>query len=150
MVVTIERLGIEDAGGALEMVQRLLTELGEEGDELGTLDAPKVFEAWTRSRDAVHTFLARDSGGRPVGIMTVVESFAIYANGNYGIINERQMCPVVCHGAYCAEPLERVPRGSRPLGRTPIKRSVGKGRSEPLLLRRAWEGGNAERVPPPS
>jgi len=93
MPVTVERLGVEHAGVALDMVQRLLKELGEEGDELGTLDSPGVLEAWTRSRDAIHTFVARDSGGRPVGIMTVVESFAIYTNGNYGIINEIYVVP---------------------------------------------------------
>lgn len=93
MPATVERLGIENAGLALEMVQRLLTELGEEGDELGALDSPKILEAWARSRDDVHIFVARVSGGQPVGITTVVESFAIYANGNYGIINEMYVDP---------------------------------------------------------
>jgi GNAT superfamily N-acetyltransferase len=93
MPVTVERLGVESAEIAFEMVQKLLAELGEEGDELGTLDAAKVLDAWTRSQHAVHVFIARDSGGPPVGIMTIVESFAIYANGNYGIINEMYVVP---------------------------------------------------------
>jgi GNAT superfamily N-acetyltransferase len=93
MPVIVERLGVENAGVALEMVQRLLAELGEEGDELGALDSPKVLEAWTRSRGALHAFVARDSGGHPVGMMTVVESFAIYAEGHYGIINEMYVVP---------------------------------------------------------
>ena len=93
MIVAIERLGMENAGLALEMVLCLLTELGEEGDELGTLDSSKVLEAWSRSREAVHIFVAGDLGGHPVGIMTVVESFAIYANGSYGIINEMYVVP---------------------------------------------------------
>jgi GNAT superfamily N-acetyltransferase len=93
MPVIVERLGIESAGIAFEMVQRLLAELGEEGDELGTLDSRKVLDAWARSPEAVHFFIAGDSGGPQVGITTVVEAFAIYANGNYGIINEMYVVP---------------------------------------------------------
>jgi GNAT superfamily N-acetyltransferase len=93
MPITIERLGIESAELALEMVQSLLAELGEEGDELGRLDAPKVLDAWFRNRQAVHLFVARDHEGRPVGLTTVVESFAIYANGSYGVINEMYVVP---------------------------------------------------------
>jgi GNAT superfamily N-acetyltransferase len=91
---TIERLTVADAPAAIAYVQMLLTELGEEAEDSGQLDIGKILAAWRQRAENTITFVARDGqGGDIIGITTVVESFAIYANGPYGIINEMYVIP---------------------------------------------------------
>ena len=93
MSIVIDRLGIDKADQVLEMVLALLRELGEEGDDLGLLDRRRVLAGWAEKGEAFRALVARESSGAAVGIATVVESFAIYANGTYGIINEMFVAP---------------------------------------------------------
>lgn len=89
----MERLGIQDAEIVFDWALRLLAELGEEGDELGSLAKEKVLRAWQEAGDRFQAFVARNSENEIIGILTLVETFAIYANGNYGIINEMYTTP---------------------------------------------------------
>lgn len=93
MTVTIEHLTIEHAPQILEWVQQLLIELGEEHEDLGELDSAHICRTWEANRDHIHTLIARSDDTTILGIATVVESFAIYANGHYGIINEMYVIP---------------------------------------------------------
>ncbi len=93
MSIVIERLGIDKADLVLEMVLALLAELGEEGEDLGALDRSRVLAGWAAKGDAFRALVAHEPGGGPIGVATVVESFAIYANGTYGIINEMYVAP---------------------------------------------------------
>ncbi len=93
MPIVIEHLGIDNADRVLEMVLALLKELGEEGDDLGPLDRGRVLAGWEKKGEAFRALVARETGGAPVGVATVVESFAIYANGTYGVINEMYVAP---------------------------------------------------------
>ena len=93
MSIIVERLGIDKADIVLEMVLALLKELGEEGDDLGPLDRARVLAGWEKKGEAFQALVAREAGGAPVGIATVVESFAIYANGTHGVINEMYVVP---------------------------------------------------------
>ena len=94
MPVTVGPLSIADAPAACEMVQRLLLELGEEGEESGTLSVDRISSAWRQWGDRFLALAARDDvTGDVVGIATVEEAFAIYANGVYGIINEMYVVP---------------------------------------------------------
>ncbi len=93
MQIRIDRVSIQDASIAFDWVLRLLQELGEEGDDLGTLNKTKVITEWKQADDRFRVFAAKTSDGRIVGVMTLVETFAIYANGNYGIINEMYTDP---------------------------------------------------------
>jgi hypothetical protein len=88
MQIRIDRLSIQDSSIAFHWVLRLLQELGEEGDDLGTLNGKKVTTEWNQAGDLFQVFAAKTSDERIIGVMTLVETFAIYANGNYGIINE--------------------------------------------------------------
>ena len=72
----------EESDTAAPLVKKLLDELGEEGDDTGVLDVEAVKRAW-RGTNLSLTFIASSSDNRLVGIATVVECFAIYANGNY-------------------------------------------------------------------
>lgn len=93
MSIKIEYLSISDAGAVFDIVRRLLKELGEEEDDLGSLNEAGVLEAWTGMSDRVFTVAARSEDGTIIGLATVVEAFAIYANGSYGIVNEMYVDP---------------------------------------------------------
>jgi GNAT superfamily N-acetyltransferase len=93
MQIRIDRLNIQDASIVFDWVLRLLQELGTEGDDLGTLNEKKVLDEWQQAGDRFQVFAARTTDGEIAGVMTVVETYAIYANGNYGIINEMYTDP---------------------------------------------------------
>ncbi len=93
MNIQIVPLTAKDAAVVFDWVLRLLSELGEEGDELCTLAEQKVLQAWSESPDRFHVFAAQNDSGEIIGILTLSEAFAIYANGNYGIINEMYVSP---------------------------------------------------------
>lgn len=91
--ITIRQSTPDDLPVVLDLVERLLRELGEEGDELGVLDTAYISHLWGGERDRTLAFLAEDSSGRPVGVATIAVAFAVYANGHYGIINEMYVVP---------------------------------------------------------
>lgn len=93
MGITIEQLTIQDAPVVFDWVLRLLAELGEEGDELGNLATEKVLKAWKDFSDRFHVFVAKIADVGIVGVLTLSETFAIYANGNYGVIDEMYVAP---------------------------------------------------------
>ncbi len=76
-------------------MMRLLTELGEEGDEVGVLNKPKLLQEWKNAGDRYHVFVVKDEHNSIRGILTLAQCFAIYANGNYGIIDEMYVAPEV-------------------------------------------------------
>jgi GNAT superfamily N-acetyltransferase len=89
----IRKADRQDLPVVLRLVESLLRELGEEGDELGSLQVSSVTEAWDAQGERAVAFLAEAGDGEAVGVVTVVEAFAIYANGCYGIINEMYVAP---------------------------------------------------------
>ncbi len=86
--VKVVQVGTEKVNTVIDFVARLLRELGEEGDEAGVLDEGSLAAAWREEHSRQFAFLALTPDGTPVGVATVTEAFAIYANGRYGIINE--------------------------------------------------------------
>ena len=93
MNVRIEQLSIRDAGTVFDWVVRLLRELGEEGDELGELAREHVLEKWRDRKHMYYVLAAKDETGNMVGILTLSVAFAIYANGDYGVIDEMYVTP---------------------------------------------------------
>lgn len=93
MNIRIEKLSIVDSDMAFDWVTRLLRELGEEGEELGELDTERVRTEWKQRQDKYHVFVAKKSDGEAVGILTLSVAFAIYANGEYGVIDEMYVDP---------------------------------------------------------
>jgi GNAT superfamily N-acetyltransferase len=77
----------------LDLVERLLAELGEEGEETGRLPKRALAASWGRRGRAVAAFLAFDETGRAIGVTTLSESWAAYAGGAYGIVNEMYVVP---------------------------------------------------------
>ena len=93
MNIRIVKLSVDEANVVFDEVLKLLVELGEEGDELGELSHEKVLKEWQNSSDRFKVFAAKNPEEKIVGILTLAETFAIYANGNYGIINEMYTDP---------------------------------------------------------
>jgi GNAT superfamily N-acetyltransferase len=93
MNIRIDTLTIEDAEIVFDWVLRLLRELGEEGEEVGELNRKRVLSAWKERKDKYHVLVARESTGQIVGVLTLSAGFAIYANGEYGVIDEMYVDP---------------------------------------------------------
>jgi len=87
-MVRIERVGFEQKEIILDLVNRLLRELEGDTAEFEGVDSNKVIAEWERNRERIHAFLAKNEQNHVVGISTLVETFAIYAGGCYGVIDE--------------------------------------------------------------
>ena len=92
MSARIERVGPDGAPEVLDLVERLLAELGEEGEETGAVDAARLARAWRDEGSRVEAFVAYERDVA-VGVVTVAEAFAFYAGGAYGIVQEMYVVP---------------------------------------------------------
>jgi GNAT superfamily N-acetyltransferase len=93
MNLRIEQLTLQDADIVFDWVLRLLRELGEEGEELGELEREKVLEKWMEREQQYLVLAAKNEAGTMLGILTLSIAFAIYANGEYGVIDEMYVDP---------------------------------------------------------
>jgi GNAT superfamily N-acetyltransferase len=91
--IQVLRATTQNAPTVFSLIARLLNELGEEGNETGPLDEYALAKEWEAREDQCFTFLALGSDSVAIGVITVVETFAIYAGGPYGIINEMYVVP---------------------------------------------------------
>lgn len=98
-MITIHPATPSETEIVLTFVEKLLVELSDEGDEFSGLDREKTLQDIAATADRFHPFLAKNEQGEVIGVMTVVESFAIYAGGNYGVIDELYVAPAYrAHG----------------------------------------------------
>lgn len=93
MAVRVVQVGAEMSATVFGLVARLLEELGEEGRETGALDRTGLERGWRAEERRQFAFLALAPDGSAVGVTTVAETFAIYAQGHYGIIHEMYVVP---------------------------------------------------------
>lgn len=93
VAIQIHSLTIDDAQQVFELVFRLLHELGDEAEDLGPLQSEKVLQEWRAADRRFMVMVAKDQQGAVLGFMTLSEAFALYTNGNYGIINELFVVP---------------------------------------------------------
>ena len=77
----------------LRLVELLLLELAEGGDEFTGLDRARTLADLARQGDGFLALLARDDTGEPAGVLTLTETFAIFAGGTYGVIDELYVAP---------------------------------------------------------
>jgi GNAT superfamily N-acetyltransferase len=77
----------------IDLVGRLLRELEERPEEFAGIDERRVRRDLAGAGGRFTAFLARAEDDEPVGVVTVMETFAIYAGGNYGIIDEMYVAP---------------------------------------------------------
>ncbi|MGY4408618.1 GNAT superfamily N-acetyltransferase [Bradyrhizobium sp. LB7.1] len=89
-MVTIREVSVDDATTVTQMVAALLAEL-EAGHVEAGLD-PKLVSDLLAMEDRITGFLAFTEE-RPVGIIMLSESAALFARGTYGIITELYVVP---------------------------------------------------------
>ena len=82
-----------DFDRVLSLVEALLRELESDPAGFPGLEREKILGDLERHRDRLTAFLARDESGEAVGVVTAVACFAIYAGGEYGVINEMYVAP---------------------------------------------------------
>jgi GNAT superfamily N-acetyltransferase len=92
-MIRIVQAAVEERERVVSLVEDLLAELEESPEEFQGIDRARVLKDLAGAGDRHTAFLAVEDGGRAVGVMTVMESFAIYAGGNYGTIDEMYVIP---------------------------------------------------------
>ncbi|HEV8337947.1 MAG TPA: GNAT family N-acetyltransferase [Candidatus Polarisedimenticolia bacterium] len=91
--VKITEASEADRETVLFLVERLLKELEDNPEEFQGVDPAKVLRDLDAAPERFTAFLARDGQDAPIGVATVVETFAIYAGGHYGVIDEMYVVP---------------------------------------------------------
>ena len=79
-----------ERGVVLDLVGRLLRELEDQADEFNGFQRPQMLRDLAKAGARFTTFLARTGSNEAIGVATVTETFAVYAGGNYGLIDERK------------------------------------------------------------
>jgi ribosomal protein S18 acetylase RimI-like enzyme len=84
-----------DIATTLALVEELLAELGGEGQEFMGIDRDRLQADIGRNLDSGRflALLAMDESDTAVGVLTLSESFALYAGGEYGVIDEMYVRP---------------------------------------------------------
>ena len=93
--VRIQAAQTHEAAIVFALIEALLTELGDEGQEFGQIDRDKLRRDLQRESVCGRflALLARDESGTPVGVLTLSTTFAIYAGGDHGVIDEMYVMP---------------------------------------------------------
>ncbi len=89
----IEKLTLTERDTILALVQKLLRELEGESEEFTGIDQEKMLRELSENEERFNAFAAVNERGEYVGLLTLVETFAIYAGGNYGVIDEMYVAP---------------------------------------------------------
>ena len=92
-MITVEQLDIEQFDLVLDLVTRLLQELREETDDPVAFDAERIRQGWLANQDRFTAFVALDEDKTTLGLITLVGSFAFYADGACGVISELYVLP---------------------------------------------------------
>jgi GNAT superfamily N-acetyltransferase len=84
-----------DMPAVLALVEELLAELGDEGREFSGIDRNRMREdlGLNLCLGRFLPLLAKDETGTPIGVLTLSVSFAVYAGGEYGLIDEMYVKP---------------------------------------------------------
>ncbi len=89
--IAIRAAGADKAAVIYDLLETLYRELGEDGQNL--IDRETVSREWLEKSDDFAVYLAQDENYKPIGLITLVESFAVFAGGKYGIITELYIAP---------------------------------------------------------
>jgi GNAT superfamily N-acetyltransferase len=115
-MIKIQPAGLEQISVVFDLVERLLQELNDGENEFTGIDRPRIKQDWAKDPDQLCAFIAADENDQAVGVITLVESYAIYAGGNFGIINELYVSPKFRSQKVGKELLEAVKEYARKKG----------------------------------
>jgi len=93
--MTIAMAQGQEIDTVLALIEELLAELGSEGQEFARTDRAKLRADIQGNLDSGRflAFLAKDESGTVIGVLTLSKSFALYAGGEYGTIDEMYVRP---------------------------------------------------------
>jgi GNAT superfamily N-acetyltransferase len=111
-----------------ERVLDLLRELGAESEHLGDFDALRLESEWRANPELLRAIVALDDDGAVVAVTTLVESFALYANGRYGILLEMYVAPAHRSSGLGARLLQHAAAYGRARGWSRIEVTAPEGR----------------------
>ena len=92
-MTVIEEIGIDRSKLVFDLVTKLLEELHDEPRKATPLNIEKIKQEWIANEDRFTAFAALETEDSAIGIITLIESFAFYTDGAYGIINELYVPP---------------------------------------------------------
>lgn len=92
-MISISRAAPDQLAIVLDLVHRLLVELSDDPAEFAGWSAEEVRPVLESSGNQFAAFLAQAPGGEAVGVATLTEAVAAYAQGRYGIISELYVAP---------------------------------------------------------
>ena len=92
-MIRIVPAGPGDWPAVLALVEKLLRELEDSPEEFQGIERGRILRDLERTAERFTAFLAVSPSGEAVGVVTLCEAFAIYAGGNYGIIDEMYVAP---------------------------------------------------------
>ena len=93
-MITIHSAAKQDAHIIGKFIHHLLVELQHSSPNLDeAFYTAKAEELLADSPPQMYAFIAKDSAHRPIGLITVGSSAAIYAEGVFGIIHELYVVP---------------------------------------------------------
>jgi GNAT superfamily N-acetyltransferase len=95
MAFLVGPASLRDMPTVLALVEELLAELKDEGREFSGIDSSKMREDLELNLGLGRflPLLARDETGTPIGVLTLSVGFAVYAGGEYGLIDEMYVKP---------------------------------------------------------
>jgi GNAT superfamily N-acetyltransferase len=95
MPFSVELASQGDMPAVLALVEELLAELGDEGREFHAIDRNKMHGDLGSSLISGRflPLLAKNETGVPIGVLTLSVSFAVYAGGDHGTIDEMYVKP---------------------------------------------------------
>lgn len=93
IMIKISRIGPEKKELIFHHVSLLLKELEGEEPEFEGIELEKVYRDMEDMGEKFNAFIVSAGSEEVVGIMTVMETFAIYAGGNYAVIDEMYVAP---------------------------------------------------------
>ncbi len=91
MVITPARA--DDYPTLIKLIKMLLMELGDEASDIDKMNDADLIKQLALNVEKHIIYVARDDSKRIVGMITIAESFAVYAGGHYGVINEMYVVP---------------------------------------------------------
>jgi GNAT superfamily N-acetyltransferase len=101
--LNIEVAQPHEAFAVLELIEELLMELEDEGVDIPWVNREKLhadirknLNTEARLNEApgrLLAILAKDQNGVAVGVLTLTQTFALYAGGEYGVIDEMYVRP---------------------------------------------------------
>jgi GNAT superfamily N-acetyltransferase len=92
-MIKIEKAVVDSSSPVFDLVEKLLAELRDEGEDFSRLDRDRILAALNEAPQRFVAFMAYNENHQPIGIITLAEGFAFYAGGNFGIINELYITP---------------------------------------------------------